>query len=263
MQSLAAGVLVPERWARQRKWMRPNTLYSASSSNNGSELVAASIMTTHSGMKLAREIATVKYGSGSQGSSGLVGQSRPKQLALCLDFVIETYLDHAGEKGFLEYDANSLLYLSMVMDLFDVGKEHKIEIARLREQNERKISSRQSRTPRDQSCYVTLPQSPYSEHPPTTTSQLPSDPVESSSSSPLDDLIAGLGPLRSHRALVMDVASDTFVPAWQQREISETWRAAGNRSELMWNWGGELGEHTPLFEHDTFLLDLKHIGRNI
>lgn len=87
------------------------------------------------------------------------------------------------------------------------------------------------------------------------------DPVESSSSSPPDDLIAGLGPLRSHRALVMGVASDTFVPAWQQREIPETWRAAGNRSELMWNWGGELGWGTggahPSFRARYFLVGFK------
>jgi len=38
-----------------------------------------------------------------------VGES--KAPALCLDFLIETYLDHAGEKWCLEYDANSLLYV--------------------------------------------------------------------------------------------------------------------------------------------------------
>ena len=36
-------------------------------------------------------------------------------------FLVETYLDHAGEKFCLEYDANSWLYVSKAMDLFDLG----------------------------------------------------------------------------------------------------------------------------------------------
>ena len=57
----------------------------------------------------------------------------------------------------------------------------------------------------------------------------------------------------------MGVASDILFPAWQQREIAETLRAAGNRSVTH----VELGEDTSLFGHDTFLLDLEHIGGNI
>lgn len=40
--------------------------------------------------------------------------------ALCPDFLIETYLDHQGEQFCLKYDANSLIYISKAMDLFDM-----------------------------------------------------------------------------------------------------------------------------------------------
>lgn len=50
-------------------------------------------------------------------------KSGPKQAAsLCPDFLIETYLDHAGEKFCLEHDANSLLYVFKAMDLLILVK---------------------------------------------------------------------------------------------------------------------------------------------
>ena len=45
---------------------------------------------------------------------------RPRAPALCPDFLIETYLDHQGEQFCLKYDANSLIYISKAMDLFDM-----------------------------------------------------------------------------------------------------------------------------------------------
>ena len=45
---------------------------------------------------------------------------RPRTPALCPDFQIETYLDHQGEEFCLKYDANSLIYISKAMDLFDL-----------------------------------------------------------------------------------------------------------------------------------------------
>ena len=56
----------------------------------------------------------------------------------------------------------------------------------------------------------------------------------------------------------MDVGSDILFPAWQQREIAETFRAARNRPVTH----VELGADTSLFRHDTSLLDLKRIRRN-
>lgn len=136
-----------------------------------------------------------------------------------------------------------------------------MEMALLREQKEREISSGQLRTQGEQSCNLTLPATPYSEQPPPETSQLPSDLVDSSSwkTVPPDDLIVGLVPLRNHPALMMGVASDPLFPAWQQKEIAETLRVFGNRSVTH----DEFGEDISLFGHDNFLFDLKHIGRNI
>jgi len=65
--------------------------------------------------------------------------------------------------------------------------------------------------------------------------------------------------LRDHPVLVMGVASDSLFPAWQQREIADTLRAAGNNTVTH----VELGEDVSLFGHDTFLLDLEHIGGNV
>ncbi|KAF3139851.1 hypothetical protein TWF703_003429 [Orbilia oligospora] len=78
----------------------------------------------HIGMKLAREIATVTYRSGPEWEQrfGRLRADSTKPPALCPDFKIETYLDHAGEKWCLEYDANSLLYISKAMDLFDLSE---------------------------------------------------------------------------------------------------------------------------------------------
>lgn len=273
MQSLAAGILFPERvgkivsvsgCARSHPYsiaMRHTQRQVLMMDPNWSRGFYYDGVPPHSGMKLAREIATVTYRSGPEWEQRF-GRRRAdpnKQPALCPDFLIETYLDHAGEKFCLEYDANSLLYVSKAMDLFDLGKEHQVEIARLREQNGQKILSGQLSTLGDQSCNLTLPESPYSEQASAVTSQLASDPIASNPSGPPDDLVAGLAPLRYHPALVMGVASDILFPAWQQKEIAETLRAAGNRSVTH----VELGEDTSLFGHDTFLLDLEHIGKNI
>ena len=46
--------------------------------------------------------------------------TKPRTPALCPDFQIETYLDHQGEEFCLKYDANSLIYISKAMDLFDL-----------------------------------------------------------------------------------------------------------------------------------------------
>ena len=57
----------------------------------------------------------------------------------------------------------------------------------------------------------------------------------------------------------MGVASDILFPAWQQREVAETLRETGNTTVTH----VELGEDVSLFGHDTFLLDLEHIGGSV
>ncbi|ETI22984.1 homoserine O-acetyltransferase [Cladophialophora carrionii CBS 160.54] len=215
----------------------------------------------HSGMKLAREIATVTYRSGPEWENRF-GRQRAdpsKPPALCPDFLIETYLDHAGEKFSLEYDPNSLLYVSKAMDLFDLGWAHQ-EATRVRRlENQAKLSSVRSGATgpqSDPSCSLTLPSKNYEEQ----VSTAPMDEaVDAGHGGPPLDLVRGLAGLKDHPVLVMGVASDILFPAWQQREIAETLRATGNQKVTHF----ELGEDISLFGHDTFLLDLKHIGGNV
>ncbi|KAL9020170.1 MAG: hypothetical protein Q9185_002627 [Variospora sp. 1 TL-2023] len=273
MQSLAAGILFPERvgkivsisgCARSHPYsiaMRHTQRQVLMMDPNWARGFYYQGIPPHAGMKLAREIATVTYRSGPEWEQRFgrrrADPARPP--ALCPDFLIETYLDHAGEKFCLEYDPNSLLYVSKAMDLFDLGRDHQEQMAQLRRQNVSQLASGTSNLQQDQTCNLTLPEKPYEEQPSQSQSKSFSDPVESSTSRPPADLVAGLAPLRYHPTLVMGVASDSLFPAWQQREVAETLRAAGNRSVTH----VELGEDTSLFGHDTFLLDLKHIGGSI
>lgn len=215
----------------------------------------------HTGMKLARQIATVTYRSGPEWENRF-GRRRAdpaKAPALCPDFLIETYLDHAGEKFSLEYDPNSLLYISKAMDMFDLGKNHQDATKQRREQNQEK--TRQG-TPKmsggeELSCSLTLPVKNYEEK--GAVAPMDQDVSSQMSRRPPQDLVDGLQPLASHPALVMGVASDILFPAWQQREIADTLRATGNERVTH----VELSEDVSLFGHDTFLLDLKNIGGNL
>lgn len=273
MQSLAVGALFPERvgkivsisgCARSHPYsiaMRHTQRQVLMMDPNWSRGFYYDGIPPHSGMKLAREIATVTYRSGPEWEQRF-GRRRAdpsKPPALCPDFLIETYLDHAGEKFCLEYDANSLLYVSKAMDLFDLGRQHQVEMARLRQQNEDDISIGRAGARGKKSCNLLLPEEPYHEQPSDSSNRSLSESVASGPSLPPDDLVAGFAALRDHPTLVMGVASDILFPAWQQREIAETLRAAGNRSVTH----VELGEDTSLFGHDTFLLDLKHIGDSV
>ena len=213
----------------------------------------------HAGMKLAREIATVTYRSGPEWEQRF-GRRRAdpaKPPALCPDFLIETYLDHAGEKFSLDYDANSLLYVSKAMDLFDLGRDNQQRTAARRRQSRQRSEREQAREEAAGACSLTLPEAPYEEQPTDTAHPSLSEPAESTGSDAApSDLVAGLAPLRDHPTLVMGVASDILFPAWQQREIAAALRSAGNARVAH----VELGEDVSLFGHDTFLLDVKNIG---
>ncbi|PAA65537.1 hypothetical protein BOX15_Mlig006020g4 [Macrostomum lignano] len=75
------------------------------------------------GMKLAREIATLTYRSGPEWETRFgrrrLNPAAPQAVSLCPTFVIEQYLDYQGEASSVRLDPNSLLYLSKAMDLFD------------------------------------------------------------------------------------------------------------------------------------------------
>ncbi|PNS17465.1 hypothetical protein CAC42_7148 [Sphaceloma murrayae] len=222
----------------------------------------------HSGMKLAREIATVTYRSGPEWEQRF-GRRRAdpsKPPALCPDFLIETYLDHAGEKWCLEYDANSLLYVSKAMDLFDLGAEHMGILEKSRRDNSWKLDHFENARAEEMKdlCSLTLPEQPYEEQESSSdimaqsgeSGQMPASRVQNA---PPEDLVRGMSAMKDIPTLVLGVASDILFPAWQQREVAETLRRAGNRSVTH----VELGEDRSLFGHDTFLLDLDGVGGEI
>ncbi len=77
----------------------------------------------HRGLKVARGLGTITYRSGPEWQNRF-GRTRPSQMPrLDEDFQVETYLAYQGEKFCLQYDANSYLYISKAMDLFDLRPE--------------------------------------------------------------------------------------------------------------------------------------------
>lgn len=274
MLSLAAGVLFPDRVARlvSVSGCARSHPYSIAMRHTQRQVLMMDPnwnrgfyygkVPPHHGMKLAREIATVTYRSGPEWEQRF-GRRRAdpsKPPALCPDFLIETYLDHAGQKFSLTYDANSLLYVSKAMDLFDLGRENRLRSVARRAAREKELASAEGAGAAgfdDASCSLTLPEVAYEEQPGSDEGEV--DAREAMSAKPPADLIAGLAGLRDHPTLVMGVASDILFPAWQQREIAETLRCVGNRRVTH----VELSEEQSLFGHDTFLLDLKNIGGNI
>lgn len=283
MQSLAAGIIDTERVGRivsvsgcarshpysiaMRHTQRQVLMNDPNWANTRGNYYES--IPPHTGMKLAREIATITYRSGPEWEKrfGRQRADASKPPALCPDFLIETYLDHAGEKWCLEYDANSLLYVSKAMDLFDLGAQLQQSTAERRQANAAKLQGAFLDQTKQDRCTLTLPDTPYEEQDASSEDLMEASAAETSDSSkpnlpdqgPPEDLIKGLMPLRDVPTLVLGVASDILFPAWQQREIAETLRKVGNRSVTHC----ELGEDRSLFGHDTFLLDLEGVGGEI
>ncbi|AEO65587.1 homoserine O-acetyltransferase-like protein [Thermothielavioides terrestris NRRL 8126] len=289
MQSLAAGVEFPSRVGRivsisacarshpysiAMRYVQRRAIVNDPNWNRG---FYYGRVPPHVGMKLAREIATITYRSGPEWEQRF-GRRRadPSQPpALCPDFLVETYLDHAGEKFCLTYDPNSLIYVSKAMDLFDLGAANQARTAARRAARLSGAALSSSSSSSDPICNLTLPDKPYEEQPESTLpsdpdaellappppSQLPQQQRQPQPQQPPADLVAGLAGLREHPVLVMGVASDILFPAWQQREVAEALRraaaAAGVEPRVEHH---ELSEEQSLFGHDTFLLDVENVG---
>ncbi|KAK7060426.1 Serine O-succinyltransferase [Paramarasmius palmivorus] len=258
MQSLAAGWLHPDRVGKvvsisgtarsspsavAMRFAQRSVLMADPNWNNGFYYDS---LPPHTGMKLARQIATITYRSGPEWDLRFgrqlrplppsENQTNPRTPALCPDFLIETYLDHQGEQFCLKYDANSLIYISKAMDLFDMS----------------------------QSVLSTLPISPSTSEPlpsPSTmttqgthkTSHSKSHPPPPNPPSYLPDLAAGMAPLANIPTLVLGVQSDILFTVEQQREVADALRMAGNDRVSYYELGGVWG-------HDTFLLDVLNVG---
>ncbi|KIY69752.1 homoserine acetyltransferase [Cylindrobasidium torrendii FP15055 ss-10] len=249
MQSLAAGWLHPKRVGKvasisgtarsspsavAMRYAQRSVLMADPNWNNGFYYDA---VPPHAGMKLARQIATITYRSGPEWDSRfgrqlrpVVDTSIPRRPALCPDFAIETYLDHQGESFCLKYDANSLIYISKAMDLFDMTDDALREL-------------RLKRGP-STDCEEPIPRkiSHSKSHPP------PTNPPPY-----LSSLAKGMSPLAETPVLILGVQSDILFTVEQQREAADALRMAGNHQVSYYELGGVWG-------HDTFLLDVLNVG---
>lgn len=151
-----------------------------------------------SGLRLARQLGTITYRSGQEWHQRF-GQRRHKESTgpkdLKVEFEIERYLMHQGEKWVNNYDPNSMLWISKAMDSFSMEKPDKDGRA---------------------------------------------------------SLIEGLA-TADQPALVIGVQHDVLFPVWQQKEVADTLRAAGNRRVVYY-------ELDSIYGHDAFLLDAVSIG---
>ncbi|CAG8451247.1 17581_t:CDS:2 [Acaulospora morrowiae] len=207
----------------------------------------------HVGMKLAREIATISYRSGPEWESRFgrerISENTP---ALCPDFLIETYLDHQGERFCLQYDPNSLLYVSKAMDLFDMSASSLEATKKRREVNTEKFEKHGLRgILNDQSCNVIEPKTTQQEKP----KRRHISSLSLTNSDSRKDLVEGLSTIQVP-ALVLGVQSDILFPCWQQREITDCLREGGNNNVTYY-------ELDSMYGHDTFLIDLTNVGSAI
>ncbi|WVR08072.1 homoserine O-acetyltransferase [Kwoniella sp. DSM 27419] len=236
----------------------------------------------HNGMKLARQIATITYRSGpeweqrfgrqmiSEQEAQLDQDGNPGVPRLSPDFLIETYLDHQGERFCLTYDANSMIYLSKAMDLFDMTAPALSSLAK-----------------RFNTAYPDQPPFPFPTDPTTISVCSTSAPnqadgagagagagagvadaheqaaketkkklarfIPTSKSPHLPELAQGLQRLKDIPALVLGVQSDVLFPVEQQRELADALKLTGNPNVTYYELGGVWG-------HDTFLLDVQNVG---
>ncbi|KAI9305296.1 Alpha/Beta hydrolase protein [Cunninghamella echinulata] len=222
----------------------------------------------HIGMKLAREIATISYRSGPEWELRF-GRKRSQEHqspALCPDFLIETYLDHQGERFCLQYDANSLLYISKAMDMFDMSASSVKKLNQQREQNQKKInqllfkesniSSSSSTTVRSVTGQTSaLEQTeiyPEEEQQIKNKTKKPALTTLNATDPDTQDLIEGMKKIKMP-TLVLGIQTDLLFPVWQQKEIAECLRAAGNDKVTYY-------ELDAMFGHDTFLIDRVSVG---
>jgi homoserine acetyltransferase len=160
---------------------------------------------------MARQIATITYRSGPEWEERFGRLRKNPEIipALCADYLIESYLDHQGEKWCLTYDPNSLLYVSKAMDLFD----------------------------------MTYPL-------PIPGSKAPEEKTEKTDR--MNALIKGMSSIQMP-TLILGVQTDLLFPVWQQKEIAQLLKMAGNKNVTYYELDSNYG-------HDSFLLLTNEVG---
>ncbi|ORY81503.1 Alpha/Beta hydrolase protein [Protomyces lactucae-debilis] len=201
----------------------------------------------HAGMKLARQIATISYRSGPEWEHRFGSRRANETLApaFCPDFLVETYLDHAGEKFIGSYDPNSLLYVSKAMDLFNLSGSYQQRLAQLQQAGGFAQQADLCRT------------AAYPEQPDSTTIS-GSAATATIRQSAVKDLAQGMQSMRETPTLVVGVQSDNLMPVSCQREIADALRETGNMDVQY----SELSLEQSHFGHDTFLLS-EEVGQYV
>jgi homoserine O-acetyltransferase len=172
-----------------------------------------------------------RYRSGPEWESrfGRVRANPETAPSFCADYLIETYLDHQSERFCLNYDANSLLYLSKAMDMFQIGDVSDFNkqvlgadtnTERIREPDDRKHDR-------------------------------PEKNARENGREDKRQLAAAQN--AAMPTLILGAQSDVLFPIWQQKEMSDLLKAGGNKNVTYY-------ELDAMFGHDTFLIDLNNVG---
>ena len=153
----------------------------------------------------------MRYRSGPEWEQRFGRQrSQPSQMpSFKPDFKIENYLEHQGEKFCTAYDANSFLYISKAMDLFEIS--HPLPTP----------ENIQSTAVFDETVKL----------------------AENDSAA----IIKGLENVKMP-ALVLGVQSDLLFPITQQRELVKCLRAAGNDKVTFYELGTIYGHDSFLID---------------
>ncbi|CAD6906777.1 unnamed protein product [Tilletia controversa] len=294
MQSIAAAHLFPERVERvvsisgcarsapgsiALRYAQRSVLMSDPNWNRGF-YYGPDRIPPHTGMKLARQIATITYRSGPEweqrfgrqrrrpaqskpsASSPTASSSEPRpdlelDPALCPDFLIETYIDHQGEAFCLKYDANSLIYISKAMDLFDMSDHSLADLRRRRRKNALEIWGPDHPEAKDEIPHTTDEEAGSAIDLATPSSKRPRPHISTLSSyaahAYVPSLARGLENLRAKPVLVIGVQSDILFPVEQQRELAECLRMNGNERVTYYEIDAPHG-------HDSFLIDVQNVG---
>lgn len=134
MQAMAFAALFPQRARRMIAISAPGRAYPLSISLRFVQRQAlmrdpewhggyyAPRAGPRSGFQLARQIGTISYRSGPEWDRRFARERVRKEIVFDANFEVESYLVHQGERFVDRFDANSYLYLSKAMDLFDLGE---------------------------------------------------------------------------------------------------------------------------------------------
>lgn len=144
-----------------------------------------------------------------------------------------------GEQWCTEYDANSFLYISKAMDLFDMSCSKLLQASQTRRRNGVELMSGEN----------SLSSTDSKDHDKDHSKDRSKDHSKEDEKA---DLVAGLEQI-TQPTLVLGVKSDILFPVWQQEELAECLRESGNDQVTYYELSGDYG-------HDTFLIDSVNVG---